>query len=46
MQSLQADNEDSDQTARMRRLVCLCWVYMSEVTFSHVAAQINVQNLG
>ena len=32
---LHADNEDSEQTARMRRLICLRWAHMSDGTFKH-----------
>ena len=34
---LHADNEDSDQTARLRRLICVFVGRMSECSFSHVA---------
>ena len=33
---LQADNEDSNQTALMQRIICVFVVYMSEGIFSHV----------
>ena len=42
MQVLQAENENSDQTARMRRLSSLRWPHVSEGTFSRVAAQIFI----
>ena len=35
---LHEDNEGSDQTTRMHRLICLRWAHMSEGTFSDVAA--------
>ena len=38
---LHVDNEDSKQTARMRRLNCLSWAHISEGTFSHVVTHIN-----
>ena len=38
---LHADNEDSDQTARRRRLIRVHWAHMSECTFLHVAAQMS-----
>ena len=38
---LHVDNEDSKQTARMRRLNCLSWADISEGTFSHVVTHIN-----
>ena len=35
---LHADNKNSDQTARMRSLICSCFRgQMSEGTFAHVA---------
>ena len=35
--ALPADNEYSDQTVRMRRLICVfVWAHMSVGTFSHV----------
>ena len=33
------DNKDSDQTARMRRLLGFRWAQMSDGTFSDVAVQ-------
>ena len=32
---LQVASEDFDQTARMRRLICLRWAHTSECTFSY-----------
>ena len=34
-----AENEDSDQTVRMSRLICLRLAYMSAGTFSHIVVQ-------
>ena len=34
------NNKDSDQTAWMRKLICLCWKHMSESMFSHMSAPI------
>ena len=39
-QFLHADNEDSDQTARMHRLICAFDGHMSEGTFPLVTAQL------
>ena len=36
------DKEDSDQTARMRKLICDCCAQTSRTTISHVAVQLKV----
>ena len=38
------DNEESDQTSRMYRLICLLWAHMSDGMFSLVAAQLLLTN--
>ena len=39
---LQADSEDSDQTGRMPRLICLRWANMPFCWFCHDAAQMSI----
>ena len=42
---VQADNEDSDQTADAQADLSLCPAHMSEGTFSHIEAQMIILSL-
>ena len=42
---LQTDSEDSDQTGRMPRLICLRWAHMPFCWFRHDAAQMIVKTM-
>ena len=41
---LHTDNEVSDQTARMRRLLSHRWAYMSEGTFSQSVVHMIIES--
>ena len=38
-----ADKEDSDQIARMRRVIGVRWAHVSEDMFSQIAARMNLR---